>query len=111
MTAFIEHPRLCAEAVEARAYQIEAVSDCLGSPTLLVLPTALGKTPIEWMVMAERLNLIGGRALLIAPTNALVNQHLNDLKSVIDKQKLEDSITSMTGSIDWKKRQKRWDAA
>ncbi|DAC51851.1 MAG TPA: DEAD/DEAH box helicase [Candidatus Thalassarchaeaceae archaeon] len=111
MTAYIEHPRLCAEAVEARAYQIEAVSDCLGAPTLLVLPTALGKTPIEWMVIAERLNTIGGRALMIAPTNALVNQHLRDLKLVIDKQESEDSITSISGSIDWKKRQKRWDAA
>ncbi|HJM86930.1 MAG TPA: DEAD/DEAH box helicase, partial [Candidatus Thalassarchaeaceae archaeon] len=109
MAAFIEHPRLCVEAVEARAYQIEAVSDCLSAPTLLVLPTALGKTPIEWMVIAERLNTIGGRALLIAPTNALVNQHLSDLKSVIDKQDSEESITSVSGSIDWKRRQKRWD--
>ena len=111
MAAFIEHPRLCVEAVEARAYQIEAVSDCLSAPTLLVLPTALGKTPIEWMVIAERLNTIGGRALLIAPTNALVNQHLSDLKSVIDKQDSEESITSVSGSIDWKRRQKRWDSA
>ena len=111
MAAFIQHPRLSAEKVEARAYQIEAASDCLGSATLLVLPTALGKTPIEWMVIAERLNSIGGRALLIAPTNALVNQHLNDLKTVIAMQKSDDSITSMNGSIDWKKRKIRWDSA
>jgi len=111
MAPFIQHPRLSAGLVEARAYQIEAVSDCLGSPTLLVLPTALGKTPIEWMVIAERLNTIGGRALLIAPTNALVNQHLNDLKDIIEKQESDDSITSMNGSIDWKKRKKRWEMA
>ncbi len=108
MAAFIEHPRLTAESVEARAYQIEAVADCLGAPTLLVLPTALGKTPIEWMVIAERLHTVGGRALIIAPTNALVNQHFVDLKAVIKKQKSDDSIVSITGSIDWRKRQKRW---
>jgi len=111
MAAFIEHPRLTAESVEARGYQIEAVADCLGAPTLLVLPTALGKTPIEWMVIAERLHTEGGRALIIAPTNALVNQHLGDLKRVITNQETDDSITSMTGSIDWRKRQKRWAAA
>ncbi len=111
MAAFIEHPRLTAESVEARAYQIEAVADCLGAPTLLVLPTALGKTPIEWMVIAERLHTVGGRALIIAPTNALVNQHFVDLKAVIKNQQSDDSITSMTGSIDWRKRQKRWAAA
>ena len=111
MAAFIEHPRLTAESVEARAYQIEAVADCLGAPTLLVLPTALGKTPIEWMVLAERLHSVGGRALIIAPTNALVNQHFEDLKAVIKDQESDDSITSMSGSIDWRKRQKRWDAA
>ena len=92
MAAFIEHPRLTAESVEARAYQIEAVADCLGAPTLLVLPTALGKTPIEWMVIAERLHTVGGRALIIAPTNALVNQHFVDLKAVIKNQKTDDSI-------------------
>ncbi len=111
MAAFVEHPRLVAGKVEARAYQIEAVADCLGAPTLLVLPTALGKTPVEWMVIAERLNSVGGRALIIAPTNALVNQHLNDLKKVISKQENEDSIVSMNGSIDWKKRAKKWDLA
>ena len=104
----VSHPGLVEGVVEARAYQLEAVDACLGASTLLVLPTALGKTPIEWMVIAERLNTIGGRALLIAPTNALVNQHLRDLKSVIDKQESEDSITSISGSIDWKKRQKSW---
>ena len=111
MTSFIQHPRLSTESVEARGYQIEAVSDCLGSPTLLVLPTALGKTPIEWMVIAERLNSIGGKALLIAPTNALVNQHFNDLKRVIDLQDSEGSIAYMNGSIDWNKRKSRWDSA
>ncbi len=59
MAAFIEHPRLCAEAVEARAYQIEAVSDCLSAPTLLVLPTALGKTPIAMAVGGFKLRIEG----------------------------------------------------
>jgi Fanconi anemia group M protein len=111
MAAFIEHPRLTAETVEARAYQIEAVADCLGAPSLLVLPTALGKTPVEWMVIAERLRTEGGRALIVAPTNALVDQHLTGLKNIIDGQESEDSIVSMTGSIDWKRRAKKWDLA
>ncbi len=111
MAAYVEHPRLAKEHVEARGYQLEAVADCLGAPTLLVLPTALGKTPIEWMVIADRLEVHGGRALMIAPTNALVAQHLDDLKEALVVEGGADAIVSMTGSIDWRRRAKRWDSA
>jgi Fanconi anemia group M protein len=111
MAAYVEHPRLAKEHIEARGYQLEAVADCIGAPTLLVLPTALGKTPVEWMVMAERLQQHGGRALMIAPTNALVAQHLGDLQEALVTDGGSDTIISMTGSIDWRRRAKRWSSA
>lgn len=111
MTAYIEHPRLKAQSVEARAYQIEAAGDCLGAPTLLVLPTGLGKTAVEWMVISERLHQHGGRAVIIAPTNALVNQHLSDLHDILTPSTEGLETVSMTGSIDWKRRAKRWATA
>jgi Fanconi anemia group M protein len=111
MAAYVEHPRLAKEHVEARGYQLDAVADCLGAPTLLVLPTALGKTPIEWMVIADRIEVTGGRALMIAPTNALVTQHLNDLREALVLESGVDSIVSMTGSIDWRRRARRWESA
>ena len=111
MAAFIEHPRLSQGAVEARGYQIEAVADCLATPTLLVLPTALGKTPVEWMVIAERLRVVGGKALLVAPTNALIDQHHRDLMEVMVREENGPEIVAMNGSIVWKKRQRIWKTA
>ena len=100
----VSHPGLVEGVVEARAYQLEAVDACLGASTLLVLPTALGKTPIEWMVIAERLRQYGGRVLMIAPTNALLNQHLENLREVMVIDEGPESIVALNGSIDWKKR-------
>ena len=74
MRPLISHPLLVDEEIEARAYQLEAVNTSLDSSTLLVLPTAMGKTAVQWMVIAETLRSTNGMALLIAPTNALVDQ-------------------------------------
>ncbi|MCH2358700.1 MAG: DEAD/DEAH box helicase, partial [Candidatus Poseidoniales archaeon] len=111
MDATVSHPALVEGVIEARAYQLEAVDACLGASTLLVLPTALGKTPIEWMVIAERLRQHGGRALMIAPTNALLNQHLENLREVLVLDDGPESVVALNGSIDWKRRQRLWDAA
>ena len=107
----VSHSGLVEGGVEARAYQLEAVDACLGASTLLVLPTALGKTPIEWMVIAERLRQHGGKALMIAPTNALLNQHLENMREVLVLDDGPESIVALNGSIDWKRRQRQWDAA
>ena len=50
---------------------------------MLVLPTAAGKTVVAWMVIAERLQSTTGWALVIAPTVALVEQHLRGLVPVL----------------------------
>ena len=84
MSATIRHDLLVQGAIEARAYQLSAVDHCLSASTLLVLPTGMGKTPIEVMVLAERLRSPGGRGIMLAPTNALVNQHLTDLNNLLN---------------------------
>ena len=83
MSATIRHELLVEGAIEARAYQLSAIDHCLSASTLLVLPTGMGKTPIEVMVLAERLRRTGGRGIMLAPPNALVNQHLSDLKELL----------------------------
>ena len=69
--------------IEARAYQLEAADEALTGSTMLVLPTAAGKTVVAWMVIAERLQSTTGWALVIAPTVALVEQHLRGLVPVL----------------------------
>ena len=51
--ASIRHPLIHPGEVEARAYQLEAVDSALQRSTLLVMPTAMGKTAVEWMTLAE----------------------------------------------------------
>ena len=103
MSAAIRHELLVEGAIEARAYQLSALDHCLSASTLLVLPTGMGKTPIEVMVLAERLRSPGGRGIMLAPTNALVNQHLSDLKELLTLSD-DQEIVGLTGAIPPKKR-------
>lgn len=104
MSARINHPYLSSDYVEARAYQLKALNSILNSSTLLVLPTAMGKTPIEFMAIAERLlQFPAKKALLIAPTNPLLAQHFSDAKKFLNIQ--PENIVMINGGIHWKKRE------
>ena len=70
--------------IEARAYQLEAADEALTGSTMLVLPTAAGKTVVAWMVIAERLMSTSGWILVVAPTVALVEQHLRGLSLALE---------------------------
>ncbi len=110
MSATIRHDLLVEGTIEARAYQLSALDHCLSASTLLVLPTGTGKTPIEVMVLAERLRSQGGRGIMLAPTNALVNQHLSDLKNLLNLPE-DEEIVGLTGAIPPKKRRAIWESA
>lgn len=110
MSATIRHDLLVEGAIEARAYQLSALDHCLSASTLLVLPTGMGKTPIEVMALAERLNHPGGRGIMLAPTNALVNQHLSDMQTLLNLPEHQE-IVALTGSIPPKKRREIWESA
>ena len=83
MAGYVVHTDLAADIVEARPYQLQAVDDALAGSTLLVLSTAAGKTAVAWMTIVERLSTKGGWALVIAPTVALANQHLQSTIPVL----------------------------
>ena len=106
MSARLQHDGLREEVIEARAYQLEAVDVALSGSTLLVLPTAAGKTAVAWMVMAEMLRRSDGWALMIAPTVALVKQHLDDLQAVFKDETIEP--IAMSGAIPASKREGMW---
>jgi len=104
VSARINHPYLSSNFVEARAYQLKALNAILDSSTLLVLPTAMGKTPIELMAVADRLlQFPTKKAILMAPTNPLLFQHYQDAKKFLNIP--EESIVMINGGIHWKKRQ------
>ena len=102
MTARIEHPCLTAGTVEARGHQLDALRKCLAQPTLVVLPTGQGKTAIAWMAIAQTLHE-GGKAIMVAPTNPLIEQHFQDLKEVLSID--ESEIIKVSGNQNWQKRE------
>ena len=85
MQSHVGHPGLVSDKVEARAYQLQAVDDAMAGSTLLILPTAAGKTAVAWMSIVERQEQSMGWALVIAPTVALSNQHLENALPVLSK--------------------------
>jgi len=106
----VQHTGLIGGAVEARAYQLEAVDEALAGSMLLVLPTAAGKTAVAWMVIAEMLQKKQGFVLFVAPTNPLVDQHIKNLELVINNIE-EMNLISMTGSTPPGKREQIWKSA
>ncbi|MCK4455663.1 MAG: DEAD/DEAH box helicase family protein, partial [Thermoplasmata archaeon] len=71
---FVEHPLLKDGYIEKRDYQVNIAKSCSKRPTLVVLPTGMGKTVIATLVIADRMG-DGQKMLLLAPTKPLVAQH------------------------------------
>ncbi len=94
--------------MQSREYQTGILKTCLEKNTLCVLPTGLGKTNIAVMLAAHRLSgKEGSRALVLAPTRPLVEQHY---RSFMKHMNLEDVEFSMvTGTLKPQERKKVYD--
>ncbi len=103
----VSHPSLTPGLIEARAYQLEAADEALSGSMMLVLPTAAGKTVVAWMVIADRLESSDGWILMVAPTVALVEQHLRGIELALSERTTVDPI-SVTGQNPVAKRTALW---
>jgi ERCC4-related helicase len=105
---FVSHPLLREESIEFRAYQNNISQSAIDKNTLVILPTALGKTVISLLVCANTLyNYSDNRVLIMAPTRPLVNQHLVSFYSTL--KILEDQVALLTGKIIPTERRAVWD--
>lgn len=95
---FTNHPLLRKNKLQFREYQKNISTNALSKNTLVILPTALGKTVISLLVAVNTLyNYRNKRILILAPTRPLVNQHW---KSFVSYLKLLDGHTVVvTGKI------------
>lgn len=107
MKPMLSHPRL-RDGVEARAYQLVAAKQAISGSTLLVMPTGLGKTAVQWMAMANALNG-NGKIVLVAPTTGLVAQQARMARDFIDIE--PEKIVTMTGNDRPAKREQIWEEA
>ena len=105
MVTYIQHPLIMKDAVEARLYQQILAADVLKKGnTMIVAPTALGKTIVAILVAAERLNKIkGSKVLVLAPSKPLAIQHEENFRHF-----LTVPCSSITGSVKTSDREKRW---
>ncbi|MEA3325109.1 MAG: DEAD/DEAH box helicase [Euryarchaeota archaeon] len=104
MSMYISHPLIRKDIIEQRLYQLSVASSALKSSCLAVLPTGLGKTIVALMVIAARLNDLGGKVLILSPTKPLVEQHSDFFSQALPSC----AVATFTGSILPEKRAELW---
>ncbi len=98
---YIDHPRIVPDTVEARSYQVSMAKGCIGSNSLVILPTGLGKTIVALQVAAEYLPK--GKILIMAPTKPLLEQHIETFTNLL----AEPKVCVLNGNITPEKRTKQ----
>ncbi|ADB57294.1 DEAD/DEAH box helicase [Archaeoglobus profundus] len=106
---YVHHPLIRENTIERRSYQIAITATALMRNTLVVLPTGLGKTVIALLVIASRLHNKGGKALVLAPTKPLVEQHANFFRKTLKIPSNE--IVALSGEVPPDKRYQLWNKA
>ena len=102
---WIQHPLIEPGKIEARLYQqLLAANVIKKGNTMIVAPTALGKTVVAALVAADRLEKYPeSKILLLAPTKPLVVQHEERFLEF-----LKTPTSSLTGAVKLEERIKRW---
>jgi ERCC4-related helicase/ERCC4-type nuclease len=101
---FVSHQLIKPDTVEERAYQIAIARSCVQRPTLVVLPTGIGKTIIAVLAIADVLKRQKGKILFLAPTKPLVEQHAQTLRDVL----LVEEPAVFTGEMAPHERRESW---
>ncbi len=106
MASYINHPLIKENSIESRLYQQILAGDVLKKGnTMVVAPTALGKTIIAILVAADRLNKVkNSKVLVLAPSKPLAIQHEASFKEFLTLP-----CTSITGAVKTDERVTRWE--
>jgi len=107
--AGIDRPLLVDDFLQERRYQLQLADAAADEHTLVCLPTGLGKTTVSLLVTAERLHEAGGKALFLAPTKPLVQQHADFYREALSVP--DDEIVVFTGDVKPDDRAALWDDA
>ena len=107
--AGIDRPLLVDGVLQRRRYQLELADAAATDHTLVCLPTGLGKTTVSLLVTAERLHEAGGKALFLAPTKPLVQQHADFYREALAIP--DEEIVVFTGDVRPDDRAALWDGA
>ena len=105
MKNWIEHKYINKNTIEGRLNQQNlAMSVLKKGNTMIIAPTAMGKTVIAALIAAERLkNFENSKILILAPSKPLTIQHEKSFKEF-----LKAKVCSLTGNDKPEDRQKMW---
>lgn len=93
---YIKHPLIRNNCLQIRNYQKNIADAARMRNTIVILPTALGKTVISLLVAADILySYRDKRVLFLAPTKPLIAQHLNFFSSNLKIPR--EQMTLITG--------------
>ncbi|MFA4856071.1 MAG: DEAD/DEAH box helicase [archaeon] len=108
---FVESRFIKPETVESRSYQVKLAESVLsGGNSLVVAPTALGKTIVAVLVASAMLEKEPGKKILfLAPTKPLCEQHMKTMQKLMTLE--PESTILLTGSLASKKRAVQWEKA
>ncbi len=110
---FLEHEFIRQNVLQKREYQLNLAENVLyNGNTLIVAPTALGKTIIAIIVAAEVLKKTKNtdkKLLFLAPTKPLALQHLQSLKKFLNFPK--EKFVLLTGEIKPEERVRLWNSS
>ena len=106
MASYISHPLIKKNSIESRLYQQVLAGDVLKKGnTMVVAPTALGKTIVAILVAADRLQKVkNSKILVLAPSKPLAIQHEDSFKEFLTLP-----CSSITGAVKTDERVKRWE--
>ena len=102
----VDRPLVTPGLLERREYQTRLAEAALTTHTLVCLPTGLGKTAVSLLVTAARLDAVGGKALLLAPTKPLVTQHADFYREALTIP--DEEVVVFTGEVRPDDRAERW---
>jgi Fanconi anemia group M protein len=105
MNNWIEHKYINKNTIEGRRYQQNlAMSVLKKGNTMIIAPTAMGKTVVAALITAERLkNYENSKILILAPSKPLTLQHEKSFKNFINA-----SVASLTGNDKPADRKELW---
>lgn len=106
MASYISHPLIKKDSIESRLYQQVLAGDVLKKGnTMVVAPTALGKTIVAILVAADRLQKVkNSKILVLAPSKPLAIQHEASFKEFLTLP-----CSSITGAVKTEDRVTRWE--
>lgn len=110
-TSYVVNPLIKKDSVEARSYQLEISKSVMEKGnTLVVAPTALGKTIVALLTVVQVLEKNPDKKIMfLAPTKPLAMQHQKSFQKLMTIE--EEKIELLTGTVSPEKRKKIFEDA